>query len=138
MKIQTHIPAVPGRLSSPQGPTPPEPPSGWQDAFVHVGREVSQEAIVGIAMAGLVAAGDSLGQPLAGRALVAGLGAARGYFKYRETATAALGNSLAGKGLALTLGASTALLTGVSGNVLYGAGAGALLGLVQAPRSYPG
>lgn len=138
MKIQALPSAPPIRLSGPQGPPPPEPPTGWTDAFVHVGREVSQEAIVGIALAGLVAAGDSLGQPLAGRALVAGLGAARGYFKYRETASAALGNSLAGKGLAMTLGASTALLTGASGNVLYGAGAGALLGLVQAPRSYPG
>lgn len=139
MKIQQFSPTLPTRLSSPQEPPPPEQPSSsWKDAFVHVGREVSQEAIVGIAMAGLVAAGDSLGHPLAGRVVVAGLGAARGYVKYRETASAALGHPMAGTGLALTLGAGTALMTGASGNVLYGAGMGALLGLIQAPKSYPG
>lgn len=138
MKIQQFAPTLPTRLSSPQEPPPPEEPTPWKDAFVHVGREVSQEAIVGIAMAGLVAVGDALGHPLAGRAVVAGLGAARGYGKYQATASAALGHPVAGTGLALTLGAGTALMAGASGNVLYGAGMGALLGLIQAPRTYPG
>lgn len=131
-------PFTPHRLSKPtegEG-SPPESPSPWKDAFVHIGKEVSQEAIVGITAAGVVAVGDSLGHPLAGRLLVAGLGAARGYLEYREDATAKMGSPVLGTAVAATLGASTTLLTGMTGNVIHGAGIGAVLGLVRAPKTF--
>ena len=109
-----------------------------RDAFAHIGSEVSKEAIVGIAFAGLVCVGDSLGHPAIGRAAVAGLGAARGLYKYRETATAALNSKVLGTGVALAVGAGTAMAAGYTGNVVAGAAFGAFIGLVQAPKSYQG
>lgn len=112
--------------------------SPLKEAVVHIGREVSQEAIIGVAYAGTVMVGDSLGLGSLARAGVGLVGGLRGLHKYSETATAALDSQVGGKALAFTLGASTALLAGMSGNVLTGAAVGAGLGLVQAPKSYAG
>lgn len=137
MKIQTQLPRVPAKLVKPEGPQDPQPPTPLKDALVHIGKEVSQEAIVGVALAGMVCVGDSLGYGGLSRAAVLALGAARGLYKYQDTASAAMQNRTLGTALAVTLGAGTAMLAGFSGNVLAGAACGGVLGLVQAPKSYP-
>jgi len=119
-------------------PQKPQQPGGLRPAIHHICKEVVSEAFVGAAYAGVAMLGDSLGHPLLGRAAVAALGAVRGVSQYRETATAALADKTLGTALALTLGASTASLAGFSGNVMIGAAVGGMLGLVKAPRSFPG
>ena len=128
---------------APNHPTPkplprqkaPEPEHPLRDALVHVGREASREAIVGAALASVVMVGDSLGHPLLGRAAALGLGAFRGVAFYGDSAEAGLGNRVAGKVLAGTLGAGTALLCAGTGNIFQGMGVGAMIGIIQSPKT---
>lgn len=136
MRIQQSPNPTPQPLPRLKNPDP-EPEHPLRDAFVHIGREASREAIVGAALAGVVMVGDATGHPLLGRAAALGLGAFRGVAYYGDSAEAASGHRIAGKVLAGTLGMGTALLCAGSGNVFQGMGVGALIGVIQSPKTYP-
>lgn len=141
VRIQESPKPNPGRL--PEKPKPAEKPEQFareavRDAFVHVGKEASREAIVGATLAGVVLVGDSCGHPLLGRAAALGLGALRGVAFYGDNAKAALGSSWAGNVVAGTLGAGTAMLCAGTGNILQGIAVGGLIGVIQSPKTYPG
>lgn len=136
MRIQQSPNLTPKPLPRGKTPDPPQPPEHpVRDALVHIGREASREAIVGAALAGLVMVGDATGHPVLGRAAALGVGAFRGVVTYGDSAEKALGSGIAGKALAGTLGMGTALLCAGSGNMMQGIAAGALIGVIQSPKS---
>lgn len=105
-------------------------------ALVHIGSRVAEEAMVGVAYAGVVMLGDSVGLGAISRVAVSLVGGARGLSMYKTSAIAALDSPVLGKTLAFTLGASTALMAAMSGNILSGAAFGAGLGLISSAKSY--